>query len=449
MPPFACYRFRSGPAGVLRREDRRRPGEQSAPAGFTALFNGKDLTGWHVAGTFDPRKLKAMPAEERRRTRREMADRCRPIGRSTTANWSTTARAPTRRPTRTTATIELLVDYKTVAAGRQRHLPARLRRRCRSGTHRARRASGKLGADKGSGGCGTTAPAAPGKDPLVLADKPFGEWNTFRIMQVGDRTSASGSTTSWSSITRRWRTTGTARRSRCSPKGPIQLQTHGGEIRWRNIYRPRDPRRRSEQAARAAKNREGFKSVFNGKDLDGWAGAVDNYEVVDGAIRCKPGKGGVLYHQGRIRRLRRAAGIQAARRAATTASRSAIPATGDGAYVGMCELQVLDTEAPEVRQDRSTAGPRLGLRHGAGAPRLSAADRPVEFRGSDRPGVDDQGRTERLVILDADLSKVTEYMANSPHPGKDLKAGHFGFAGHNDPVEFRNISIQRLKSAGT
>jgi hypothetical protein len=29
-------------------------------------------------------------------------------------------------------------------------------------------------------------------------------------------------------------------------------------------------------------------------------------------------------------------------------------------------------------------------------------------------------------------------MGNRPHPGKDRTAGHFGFAGHGDPVAFRN-----------
>ena len=47
-------------------------------------------------------------------------------------------------------------------------------------------------------------------------------------------------------------------------------------------------------------------------------------------------------------------------------------------------------------------------------------------------------------ILDADLSTVKDFMANSPHPGKDRATGHFGFAGHNDPVSFRNVSIKRL-----
>ena len=35
------------------------------PPGFTALFNGKDLTGWRGGDTFDHRKLLAMPAEQR------------------------------------------------------------------------------------------------------------------------------------------------------------------------------------------------------------------------------------------------------------------------------------------------------------------------------------------------------------------------------------------------
>ncbi len=46
------------------------------------------------------------------------------------------------------------------------------------------------------------------------------------------------------------------------------------------------------------------------------------------------------------------------------------------------------------------------------------------------------------VILDTDLSHVKEFMANSPHPGKDRTSGYFGFAGHSDPVEFRNIVDQ-------
>ncbi|HEX4645451.1 MAG TPA: DUF1080 domain-containing protein, partial [Verrucomicrobiae bacterium] len=48
------------------------------------------------------------------------------------------------------------------------------------------------------------------------------------------------------------------------------------------------------------------------------------------------------------------------------------------------------------------------------------------------------------VILDCDLSQVHEFMANSAHPGKDRTTGHFGFAGHDDPVCFRDIRIKPL-----
>ena len=48
------------------------------------------------------------------------------------------------------------------------------------------------------------------------------------------------------------------------------------------------------------------------------------------------------------------------------------------------------------------------------------------------------------VILDTDLANVKEFMANSAHPGKDRTRGHFGFAGHNDPVMFRNVRIQEF-----
>jgi hypothetical protein len=47
-------------------------------------------------------------------------------------------------------------------------------------------------------------------------------------------------------------------------------------------------------------------------------------------------------------------------------------------------------------------------------------------------------------ILDGDLSKVTDFKDNRPHPGKDRTSGHFGFCGHRDPVEFRNVQIKRL-----
>src|SRR5262245_37956205 len=40
-------------------------GPQRTPSGFSALFNGTDLTGWRGGDTFDHRKWLAMPEAER------------------------------------------------------------------------------------------------------------------------------------------------------------------------------------------------------------------------------------------------------------------------------------------------------------------------------------------------------------------------------------------------
>jgi len=40
---------------------------------------------------------------------------------------------------------------------------------------------------------------------------------------------------------------------------------------------------------------------------------------------------------------------------------------------------------------------------------------------------------------------VPDQAAHRLHPGKDRTKGHFGFAGHDAPVAFRNILIKPLE----
>ena len=91
-----------------------------------------------------------------------------------------------------------------------------------------------------------------------------------------------------------------------------------------------------------------WQSLFNGKDLEGWQGAVDNYEVKDGAIVCKPGKGGNLLtkeeyadFQARVEFKLPPGG--------NNGLAIRYPGTGDTAYTGMCELQVLDDNYDKVK----------------------------------------------------------------------------------------------------
>jgi hypothetical protein len=123
------------------------------------------------------------------------------------------------------------------------------------------------------------------------------------------------------------------------------------------------------------------------------------------------------------------------------------PGEGDTAYVGMCELQILDTEhekykSLDPRQAHGSAYGMVAAHRGFLRPTGEWNFQEVTVQGS-KITVELNG----TVILDTDLSTITEFLADKPHPGKDRTAGHFGLAGHNDPVEFRNIQIKRLEAA--
>ena len=120
------------------------------------------------------------------------------------------------------------------------------------------------------------------------------------------------------------------------------------------------------------------------------------------------------------------------------------PGQGDPAYSGMCELQVLDNSAAKYAK----LDPRQfhGSAYGMSAAKRGYLKKPGEWNSQE---VTVKGATIKVVlngtvILETDLSKVTEYMGNRPHPGKDRTSGHFGFAGHSDPVQFRNVRIKRI-----
>src|SRR5262249_8448235 len=93
-----------------------------------------------------------------------------------------------------------------------------------------------LGSDKGSGGLWNNSPGAPGKDPLGKADKPIREWNKFRIIQAGARTTVylNGVLVVDRAILENY--FDKARKTPLPFKGPVQLQTHGNEVRWKNVY---------------------------------------------------------------------------------------------------------------------------------------------------------------------------------------------------------------------
>lgn len=409
------------------------------PAGFTALFNGRDLTGWYGLGHFDPRQLWAMTPEARAAKRaKDMSE--------FTAHWRVEkgelindGEGPYATTDREFGDIELQLEYRTVAKA-DSGIYLRANPQVQIWDYTKEGGKWDIGADKGSGGLWNNSPGAPGKDPLVLADKPFGEWNHVRILQVGDKTTVylngklvvdhAAMENFWDRKTPLW------------AKGPIQLQTHGGEIRWRNIFLREIP---ADEANRllATRNAQGFHSAFNGRDWTGWSGPLDNYEIRDSAILCKPEKGGTIYTKETYANFAVRLEFKLPP-GGNNGLAIRYPGEGDTAYAGMCELQVLDNRSEQYKDldARQFHGSAYGM-----VPAHREFLRPPGQWNFQEVIV--QGSTIKVElngtrILDADLSKVTDYLDKKAHPGKDRASGHFGFAGHNDPVAFRNIQIKKL-----
>jgi hypothetical protein len=457
-----------------------RAGEPQPPKGFTAIFNGKDLTGWHGWNIHGPggSPLEKMTAIEHLAKADEWTADSKKHWSVQNGELVNDGHGAYLATDKAYGDIELLIEYKTVPlADSGIYLRATPQVQIWDYTEKAKF---NLGADKGSGGLWNNDAGAPGKDPLVLADKPFGEWNSFRIIQVGERTTVwlndklvvdharlenfwtkpelrklKGDIDKLAAVTdltpekkkelEQLRAKYEAMRALpLFKKAPILLQTHGGEIRWRNIYIREIPSDEANELLRK-KNTEGFESVFDGKSFDGWAGPIDQYEVKDGAIVCRPHKGGTIFTKDEYTDF-----VARVEYKLPPAGNNGLairyPGHGDTAYVGMCEVQVLDdtAKAYEKLDPRQYCGSVYGI-----VPAQRGFLRPVgewNFEEVTVKGPHIKVELNGTVIVDCDVSKVTTYMANSKHPGKDNVKGSFGFAGHNDPVAFRNIFIKKLET---
>ncbi|MEW4527430.1 family 16 glycoside hydrolase [Maioricimonas sp. JC845] len=206
--------------------------DPTPPEGFRALFNGRDLTGWHG---LNPHAAVRLTGEKKEanlaKQREEFADHWR-VENGELVN---DGHGPYANTDEEFGDIELLIDYRTVAKAdsgiylrgtpqvqiwdwHQAFDPARPTR----------------APHLGSGGLFNNSPDSPGRHPMQFADRPFGEWNRFRIRQIGSRT--------WVWLNGKLVVDGAEmhnywdRKQPLPARGPIMLQTHGGEIRWRNIF---------------------------------------------------------------------------------------------------------------------------------------------------------------------------------------------------------------------
>jgi len=437
------------------------------PPGFTALFNGKDLAGWFGWGTRDPRDLLAMSPEELAEYKKQSLEGGPLVNKKSEehvkAHWKVEGgelvndgKGLYLTTDNEYGNFELLVDYKMLPLGDSGIYLRGVPQVQIWDSNETDEKAVKLGKPKGSGGLWNNEASSPGRDPLVKADKPLGEWNRFRIVMVGSRVSV------WlndqlvvdHAILENYfdKKKPADQRQPILAKAPIQLQTHGSEIRWRNVFIREigSDEANTILSNLSHKGAEGFTPLFNGKNLDGWQGAVDNYEVVDGAIVCKTGKGGNLLTKEEY-------GDFVARvqfklpPGGNNGLAIRCPLEGNTAYAGMTEIQVLDDNYEKVK---GKLDPRQV--HGSAYGMVAAArgyQHPIgewNFQEVTVKGSTIKVELNGTVILDTDLSKVdmTTVMGGkdgpSPHPGKERTSGFFGFAGHSDPVAFRSVLIKKL-----
>ncbi len=423
-------------AGVIGAESLQ------PPEGFRTLFNGENLDGWYGN---NPHQTTKAAEDQREQVIAAQQEDFLAHWRVEEGELVNDGHGPYATTREEFGDIELLIEYKTVAKA-DSGIYLRGTPQVQIWDYTQEGGKWDRGADKGSGGLHNNSPDAPGKLPLVLADKPFGQWNQFRITQLGSRTTVllnDQLVVDNAIMENYW-----DRSAPLPPRGPIHLQTHGGEIRWRNLFVREIPADEANQRLRGDDAAQGFESIFNGRDLTGWTGAVDNYEVRDDSIVCKPGEGGVLFTEEQYEDF-----IVRLEFKLPPGGNNGLairyPGQGRASYDGMTELQVIDNTAEKYAKldPRQYHGSVYGM-----VPAHRGYLRPVGDWNYQQVTV--QGSTivvelNGTVILNADVSQVTEFMGDRPHPGKDLTKGHFGFAGHRDPVMFRNIAVRRLPGQKT
>jgi len=412
-------------------------------AGFTDILPGENLAGWRGADTFDHRKLMSMPAPER-------ATRIDAWTRDARAHWHvadgeliTDGHGTCVATLRDYGDVELRLEYMISPKGD-------------SGVYLRNvpqvqiwdpddRDAWRHGAQKGSGGLWNNSPGAPGKDPLVKADKPAGQWNALRIVQTGARVSV------WLNeqqvVDHAILENYYDRTSAIPPVGPLLLQSHGTPTRWRNV-RVREIPAAEANGILAAHARSGYSAVFNGRDLTGWKGDTQGYAVSGGAIVCN--KGGNLYLDRELGdfsvRLQFRLGKGGNNGLAIRSS-----GAGNAAYEAMCESQILDDTYEASTGQIIDARQAHGSAYGLVAARRGYQRPHGEWNFEEVTVVGHSIKVELngTVILDADLSKVevAGMMGGVAHPGKDRLRGLFGFLGHGEGVSFRDIEVREITAA--
>lgn len=192
---------------------------------------------------------------------------------------------------------------------------------------------------------------------------------------------------------------------------------------------------------------DGFVSVFNGENLDGWVGNTEGYGVEDGNLVCLKDGGGNLYidqeysdFELHFEFMLEAGGNNGLGIRAEQGK--------DAAYYGM-ELQILDNTAEEYAELEPWQfhGSVYGV-----APALRGFQKPLgEWNQQQVIARGDQITVilngETIVDVNIREAATPNTVDEKDHPGLLNAKGYIGFLGHGHRVAFRNIKIKSLSDA--
>ena len=402
--------------------------------GFESIFNGKDLSGWQG--------LVENPIARSKMSKTVLAKKQHEANEKLKESWSVkdgaiyfTGKGSNLCTIRPYGDFEMLVDWKISRDGDS---GIYLR-----GTPQVQiwDPTGKEEIAKvGSGGLFNNKTHA--SKPLAIADNPVGEWNTFHIKMIDDKVTVhlNGILVVDNVVMENY----WDRNLPIFPEEAIELQAHGNELAFRNIYVNELGGKPYELSAEEKQN--GYELLFNGKDLDKWVGNKTEYVVEDNAIAIYPeGKGhGNIYTEKEYSDFifrfefqltpgaNNGLGIHAQR-------------NGDAAYGGK-EIQILDDTAPvyaklEPYQYHGSVYGIIPAKRGFLKPVGEWNQQEVYVKGDQIKVV-----LNGTVIIDGDLKKATKNgtMDKKDHPGLNQYKGHIGFLGHGTVVRFRNIRVKDL-----
>lgn len=219
------------------------------------------------------------------------------------------------------------------------------------------------------------------------------------------------------------------------------------------------PSPRSELTAE--EKARGFEMLFDGSDLSKWHGDLEGYTVVNGAILVSANYGatGNLYTNKQYRNFVYRFEFCFLQEGVNNGVGIRTPENVDAAYDGMCELQILDHDAPAYAgwlRDYQVHGSIYGV-----VPAKRIKHKPLGEWSTEEIIVEGDHIKVTVngeVITDANVRKVTKGHNVAPdgsdknpytidghnHPGMFNRKGYISFCGHGAGLKIRNVRILDL-----